>query len=59
MKNIKVALDDETYRLVRAGAAKRKTSVSALVRRFLADFVTGESRGGDRLTRDEVHERDA
>jgi plasmid stability protein len=78
MKNITVSLDDETYRLVRIRAAKSKTSVSALVRRFLTDLVAGERRfdelkrqeheiraqiidfcGGDRLSRDDVHERDA
>ncbi len=43
MKNITVSLDDETYRRARMKAAELDTSVSALVRRFLADLATGES----------------
>jgi len=35
MKNITVALDDETYRRARIVAAQRDASVSALVKRFL------------------------
>jgi plasmid stability protein len=44
MKNITVSLDDESYRRARIKAAEANTSVSALVRRFLADFASGESR---------------
>ena len=36
MKNITVSLDDETYRQARVFAAQRDTSVSALVKEFLA-----------------------
>ena len=43
MKNITVSLDDETYRRARMKAAALDTSVSALVRRFLADLAAGES----------------
>jgi hypothetical protein len=35
MKNITVTVDDETYLEARVWAARRSTSVSALVRRFL------------------------
>lgn len=78
MKNVTVSLDDETYRRARMKAAELDTSVSALVRRFLADLAAGESeterlkrqeralrerittfRGGDRLSRERVHDRDA
>jgi plasmid stability protein len=78
MKNITVSVDDDVYRRARIRAAELETSVSAVVRRFLTDFVGEESdferrkrlqaetlasirtfRAGGRLTRDEVHERDA
>lgn len=36
MKNITVSLDDESYRRARMVAAQRDTSVSALVKGFLA-----------------------
>ncbi len=35
MKNITIALDDETYRKARVAAAQRDASVSALVKKFL------------------------
>lgn len=77
MKNITVTVDDETYRAARVKAAEMDTSVSALVKTFLAGLVAGETEferlkreerelrkrlpagfsAGDRLTRDEVHER--
>ena len=43
MKNITVSLDDETYRRARMIAAQRDTSVSALVKQFLADLASGET----------------
>lgn len=43
MKNITVSVDDETYRRARIKAAEQDTSVSALVRRFLAELAGGES----------------
>jgi hypothetical protein len=43
MKNITVTVDDETYRNARIKAAERDTSVSALVKRFLAELAAGES----------------
>jgi hypothetical protein len=53
MKNITVSVDDETYRRARIKAAERDTSVSALVRQFLAELAAGES-DRERLLR---HER--
>jgi hypothetical protein len=41
--NITVSLSDEEYRRARIRAAELNTSVSALVRRFLADLGTGET----------------
>lgn len=47
MKNITVSVDEETYRRARIKAAEEDTSVSALVKRFLADFASsGEARPG-------------
>lgn len=48
MKNITVSVDDETYRKARVAAAKRETSVSAMVRTVLAQIAT-ESASFDRL----------
>jgi plasmid stability protein len=79
MKNITVSLDDETYRRARIRAAELDTSVSALVRRYLAELGARETEterlkrlerelrnqvpagfsAADRLSRSEVHERDA
>ena len=42
MKNITVAIDDETYRLARIRAAERSTSVSAMVREFLTSLTGTE-----------------
>ncbi len=52
MKNITVSLDDETYRRARVAAAEQNTSVSALVRRFLADLAAGGTEM-ERLKREE------
>ena len=52
MKNITVSVDDETYRRARMKAAEQDTSVSALVRRFLAELGGGES-DNERLKREE------
>lgn len=76
MKNITVSVDDDTYRRARIKAAEQDTSVSALVKRFLADLAETETeaerlkrrerelrasirafRAGDRLSRDDLHER--
>jgi hypothetical protein len=43
VKNITVSVDDQTYRRARIIAAERSTSVSALVKQFLANLA----RGGD------------
>jgi hypothetical protein len=52
MKNITVSVDDETYRRARMKAAEQDTSVSALVKRFLAGLVQEES-DVERLKREE------
>jgi uncharacterized protein YdaU (DUF1376 family) len=52
MKNITVTVDDETYRRARIKAAERDTSVSALVKHFLAELAVGES-DNERLKREE------
>jgi uncharacterized protein YdaU (DUF1376 family) len=52
MKNITVTVDDETYRRARIKAAERDTSVSALVKHFLAELAIGES-DTERLKREE------
>jgi plasmid stability protein len=52
MKNVTVSVDDETYRRARIKAAEQDTSVSALVRQFLAELAAGES-DAERLKRQE------
>jgi hypothetical protein len=52
VKNITVSIDEETYRRARIKAAEQDTSVSALVKRFLAELASGES-DFDRLKREE------
>jgi hypothetical protein len=52
MKNITVSVDDDTYRRARMRAVELDTSVSALVRRFLADLAHGGS-DFERLQREE------
>ncbi len=52
MKNITVALDDDTYRRARIIAAERDTSVSALVKDFLVGLGSEESEV-ERLKREE------
>src|SRR4051812_29438082 len=42
VKNITVAVDDQTYHTARIEAARRRTSVSGLVREFLVG-ISGES----------------
>ena len=78
MKNITVSVPEATYREARIHAAERNTSVSALVREFLAGLAQVESdferrkrlqaepiasiprfRAGGRLTRDQIHDRNA
>jgi hypothetical protein len=43
MKNITVSVDDALYHRARVLAAQKKTSVSALVKRFLAGLAQEES----------------
>lgn len=43
MKNITVSVDDETYHRSRVQAAEMRTSVSALVKRFLTDMANKET----------------
>jgi predicted CopG family antitoxin len=52
MKNITVSVDDEVYRRARMKAAELDTSVSALVKRFLAELAAGET-DIERLKREE------
>lgn len=42
MKNITLALDEETYRKARIAAARRDTSVSSLVKQYLLTLVATE-----------------
>lgn len=43
MKNITVSIDDDLHRRARIKAAERATSLSAVVRDFLAEFARGET----------------
>ena len=52
MRNITVAVDDETYRRARVAAAERDTSVSALVRAYLGQLASHETQI-ERLKRQE------
>ena len=44
MKNITLAIDDETLHAVRVYAAKNKTTVNAIVRQALEQIATSEDR---------------
>jgi plasmid stability protein len=78
VRNITVSVPDDVYRRARLRAAELDTSVSAMVRDFLAEVGERESdferrrrlqdevlatverfTAGERLRRDEVHERRA
>jgi hypothetical protein len=52
MKNITVSVEDEVYHRARVRAAERKTSLSALVKKFLSQ-ITEEESEFDRLKREE------
>ena len=52
MRNITVAVDDETYTRARVAAAERDTSVSALVKAYLEQLASHETET-DRLKRQE------
>ena len=47
MKNITVAVDDETYRLAGIKAAENGTSVSAMVRDYLNSLTKGSTQAPD------------
>ena len=57
MKNITVSVDDDTYRLARTRAASEDTSVSAVVRGFLADYACAAESERERLKRLELAAR--
>ena len=52
MRNITVAVDDETYKRARIAAAERDTSVSALVKGYLLQLASHET-DAERLKRQE------
>ena len=52
MKNITVSVDDDLYHRARVCAAEQKSTVSGLVKKFLAQVVQEESEF-DRLNREE------
>jgi plasmid stability protein len=52
MRNITVAVDDDTYKRARIAAAERDTSVSALVRAYLEQLASQETET-ERLKRQE------
>lgn len=54
MRNITVSVDDDTYRRARIRAAEQDTSVSAVVKRLLAQYAgEGEDDEFTRLLRQE------
>jgi hypothetical protein len=53
MKNITVSVDDEIYHSSRMRAAELKTSVSAMVKKFLSEVVLEDS-PFDKLARQEI-----
>lgn len=61
MKNITVSVEDGLYHEARVCAAKRKTSLSALVRDYLTEIVEDESAQSefDRLKRQEREIRES
>lgn len=44
MRNITVAIDEETYRAARVRAAAQGSSISALVKQFLKDLTARDAR---------------
>ena len=44
MKNITLAIDDEILDRVRVVAAKKRTSINAMVREFLSEIATRETK---------------
>jgi Family of unknown function (DUF6364) len=43
MKNITLAIDDDTYRMARIAAARRDASVSSLVKQYLQTLAATET----------------
>ena len=61
VKNITVTVDDETYRRARIKAAEKDTSISALVKQFLAGLAAEESatealKRQERMLREQITE---
>jgi hypothetical protein len=54
MKNITIALDDDTYRKARIAAARRDSSVSGLVKHYLITLSTEEEVSRDLKREQEV-----
>lgn len=44
MRNITIAIDEETYRAARVKAAAKGSSISALVKQFLKDLTARDAR---------------
>ena len=58
MKNITIAVDDETYRRARLKAVERGTSVSALVKQYLDGVAkTADESGKLRRAEDQVRDQ--
>ena len=57
MKSITVTMDDDTYRRVHVKATENNMSVSAVVKRLLADYAAAEESEFDRLARQEREAR--
>jgi hypothetical protein len=57
VRNITVAVDDETYKRARVAAAERDTSVSALVKAYLVQLASSKTEL-ERLKRQEREIRD-
>jgi len=51
MKNVTLSLDDTTYQRARIEAARRNTSLSALVRDYLQSLTRDAGEEGDRSKR--------
>ena len=57
MKNITIAIDDETYRRARLKAAERNTSISGLVKVFLGSLTKSADEAGKlRRAEDQIRE---
>jgi hypothetical protein len=52
VKNLTLSLDDAVYHAARVEAAKRRTSVSAVVRTYLQEFAQGRMPAASAAQRD-------